>query len=198
LLSRIQESRLAVMVAQLKELSNRDALTGLPNRRALDAELERLQQDHEPFAVVLVDVDAFKPFNDRYGHQEGDDCLRRVAAMLRASLRRGTDSVSRAGGEEFAVVLPDTNLDQASIMAERMRRAVFDLRIPHVDSPTDSVVSISAGVSEWRPAMTPTQVIEEADVALYQAKASGRNRVVVAQRGVDRAQHAAAAAGATV
>jgi diguanylate cyclase (GGDEF)-like protein len=177
--NRIQSARMGEMVSQLQELSLRDPLTGISNRRWLDAELESLHAIAEPFSMILVDVDAFKAFNDRYGHQEGDDCLKRVAAMLRASLRFTTDSVSRVGGEEFAVVLPRTSLEDARITAERMRRAVFDLRIPHDRSPTDKVVSISAGVSVTAGASPPSEVIAQADAALYRAKAEGRNRVLL-------------------
>jgi diguanylate cyclase (GGDEF)-like protein len=180
LMTRIRGAQMSEMVAQLQDLSLRDPLTALSNRRWLDSELESLTSIAEPFSVILVDVDAFKAFNDRYGHQEGDDCLKRVASMLRASLRFTTDSVSRVGGEEFAVVLPRTSLEDARITAERMRKAVFDLRIPHDRSPTAPVVSISAGVSETHDGtVPPSEVIAQADAALYRAKSEGRNRVVL-------------------
>lgn len=178
--SRIQSGHLAAMVNQLEELSQRDPLTGLANRRAMDAQLEELGRQNERFAVIMVDVDAFKAFNDNYGHQIGDDCLRRVAAMLRASLRRTSDRIARMGGEEFAVVLPQTSLDDARIMAERMRRAVYDLRIPHVGSPTGDVVTISAGVSASEGSASSASAMAEADKALYRAKALGRNCVQTA------------------
>src|SRR6185295_19140345 len=152
-------------------------LTGLANRRALDTLLEELCARGERFAVILVDVDAFKAFNDTYGHQIGDDCLRRISAMLRASLRFPTDRIARMGGEEFAVVLPRTTIEDAGTIAERMRRSVYDLLIPHAGSPTSQSVSISAGVSEHGGGASPAQVIAEADKALYRAKVSGRNRV---------------------
>src|SRR5687768_1319024 len=151
--SRIQGAQLAETVAQLHELSQRDPLTGLANRRALDEDLENLRHRNEQFAVILVDIDAFKQFNDCYGHQVGDDCLRRVAAMLRASLR---------------------------FTAERMRNAVLSLRIPHAASALDHVVTISVGVSASIGPASPTEMITEADRALYKAKANGRNRVEVA------------------
>jgi diguanylate cyclase (GGDEF)-like protein len=176
---RIQGAKLAATVEQLHDLSQHDALTGLNNRRALDTQLDDLCARSEPFSVIILDVDSFKQFNDQYGHQVGDDCLRRVAAMLRASLRRTSDSVARLGGEEFAVVLPGTKLIDACTMAERMRKSILDLRIPHVGSPTDDVVSISAGVSEAKIPATPDEVLTSADKALYQAKAEGRNRVAV-------------------
>ena len=179
-LGRIQGARLAALVSQLHDLAQRDPLTGLANRRAMDEQLEDLCARDEPFSVIVVDVDAFKAFNDCYGHQIGDDALRRIAAMLRASLRRTSDRIARMGGEEFAVVLPQTSLEDACTMAERMRKSVADLRIPHVHSPTGTVVTISAGVSASSSAPSPAAMIAEADRALYRAKSLGRNRVEMA------------------
>lgn len=181
--SRIQGAQLAATVEQLHNLSHQDPLTGLPNRRAMDSQLEELCTRNERFSVIMVDVDGFKAFNDSYGHQIGDDCLRRVGALLRASLRRTSDRIARMGGEEFAVVLPQTSLEDARIMAERMRKAVADLRIPHSDSPTGNVVTISAGVSASSGPTSPHAILVEADKALYRAKSSGRNRVEVARFG---------------
>jgi len=176
---RIQGAQLSALVEQLHDLSQRDALTGLANRRALDSQLEEYCARNERFAVILVDIDGFKAFNDCYGHQVGDDALRRVAAMLRASLRFTTDRIARMGGEEFAVLLPGTALEDARTMAERMRKSILELRIPHVKSPTGNIVSISAGVSATAGTQDPHQVIDEADKALYRAKMAGRNRVEI-------------------
>jgi diguanylate cyclase (GGDEF)-like protein len=178
---RIQGALLTSMVEQLHDLSQRDALTGLANRRALDSLLEDLCANKTRFAVILVDVDGFKAFNDTYGHQIGDDALRRIGAMLRASLRFTTDRIARMGGEEFVVVLPHTELEDARTMAERMRNSVLDLRIPHVASPTGRIVSISAGVSTSTETSTPAAIVAVADKALYQAKLLGRNRVELAK-----------------
>jgi diguanylate cyclase (GGDEF)-like protein len=178
LLTRIQGAQLAASVVQFQDLAQRDALTGLANRRALDTQLEALCERGEPFAVIMVDVDTFKPFNDCYGHVIGDDCLRRVAAMLRASLRNTSDQIARIGGEEFAVLLPQTSVENARIMAERMRNAVYGLRIPHAASP-DQVVTISAGVSGSTAATSADAMLSGADKALYRAKSLGRNRVEV-------------------
>ena len=180
-LGRIQGSKLGAMVEQLHDLSQRDALTGLANRRAMDTQLQELCAKNEPFSLIMVDVDSFKLFNDNYGHQVGDDCLRRVGAMLRASLRRTTDRVARMGGEEFAVMLPGTKLEDARIMAERMRKSILELRIPHTGSPAGDIVSISAGVTAARLPASPGAVIVQADRALYRAKSAGRNRVEVSQ-----------------
>jgi len=176
-LGRIQGTRLAALVGQLQELSERDPLTGLANRRVMDSQLEDLYGRKEQFAAIVVDVDCFKEFNDRYGHQIGDDCLRRIAAMLRASLRRTSDQIARMGGEEFAVLLPETSLEDAYTIAERMRKSVADLRIPHADSTSGNVVTISAGVAGSSGATSPDNLLAEADRALYRAKATGRNRV---------------------
>lgn len=178
LLTRIQEARLAATVVQLHDLAQRDPLTGLANRRAIDAELEALCERGERFAVIMVDVDTFKAFNDRYGHVIGDDCLRRVAAMLRASLRNTADQIARIGGEEFVVVLPQTSVENARIMAERMRLAVCGLRIPHAGSP-EHVVTISAGVTGSSAPVSAGEMLSGADEALYRAKSLGRNRVEV-------------------
>ena len=181
---RIQGAKLAEMVEQLHDLSQSDPLTGLANRRAMDTWLEDLSARNQPYAMILVDIDAFKSFNDCYGHQVGDDCLRRVAAMLRASLRFTADRVARMGGEEFAVVLPNTGVEAARCMAERMRKSVCGLSIPHSHSPTGKVVTISAGVSASTGNKSSATVVAEADKALYRAKLSGRNRVEVASSDV--------------
>jgi diguanylate cyclase (GGDEF)-like protein len=177
---RLQGAALATMVEQLHDLSQSDPLTGLANRRAMDTLLQELSARNNRYAVILVDIDAFKAFNDCYGHQVGDDCLRRVAAMLRASLRFTTDRVARMGGEEFAVVLPNTGLEDARTMAERMRKSVYELLIPHRGSETGEVVTISAGVSASAGSKSSAIVVAEADKALYRAKLSGRNRVEIA------------------
>ena len=176
---RIQGAQLSALVEQLHDLSQRDPLTGLANRRALDAMLEELSAREERYAVILVDIDAFKAFNDCYGHQVGDDALRRVAAMLRASLRFTSDRIARMGGEEFVVILPHTAVEDAWTMAERMRKSVHDLMIPHAGSPTGKVVTISAGVSASSGNRSSTDVVSEADKALYRAKMAGRNRVEI-------------------
>jgi diguanylate cyclase (GGDEF)-like protein len=179
LLTRIQGAQLAASVIQFQDLAQRDPLTGLANRRAIDAQLDALCAKGEQFAVIMVDVDVFKEFNDCYGHGIGDDCLRRVAAMLRASLRNTSDQIARVGGEEFVVVLPQTSVENARIMAERMRNAVYGLRIPHAGSP-EHVVTISAGVSGSSAPTSAGEILSAADGAMYRAKSLGRNRVEVA------------------
>jgi diguanylate cyclase (GGDEF)-like protein len=177
---RIHRAELAASNARLKELSHLDPLTGIPNRRDMDVHLEQLCRSPEalPLSVVMIDVDRFKLYNDRYGHQAGDECLRRIASILQASLRYTYDRVARYGGEEFAVVLPKTNPSQAVEVAERMRKAVLGLMIPHQDSTYGAVVTISAGVAAFTAPGDPASILAMADQALYAAKDSGGNRVV--------------------
>jgi diguanylate cyclase (GGDEF)-like protein len=172
---------------ELERLSSRDGLTDLANRRHFDVylatELARARRTNRTLALVLCDVDFFKPFNDHYGHQAGDDCLKRVAVALQSAGRRPADLVTRYGGEEFAVVLPETDLAGAVKVAEACRSAVEQLKITHEYSNAASHVSISAGVAGLLPGMaiTAEQLILAADQALYQAKHLGRNRVVAVQ-----------------
>ena len=149
-----------------------DPLTGLANRRAFDVHLESL----DPSACLLViDIDRFKAYNDLEGHGSGDDCIRRVARTLAANVLRSEDLLARWGGDEFAVVLHDIDLDDAIHVGERIRRAVADLSIPThgVDAP----LTVSIGVAAYLPGETPNELVRRADEALYRAKADGRNRV---------------------
>jgi diguanylate cyclase (GGDEF)-like protein len=160
-----------------------DGLTGVANRRhfdeALEQEWRRCGRTGTPLAVVLFDVDHFKTFNDHYGHQAGDDCLRRVGQALAAGMQRGGELLARYGGEEFAAVLPGADLTEAQHTAERLRRLVSDCAIPHERSATARVVTVSAGVAAAVPAKDGLAelLVAAADAALYQAKNEGRNRV---------------------
>jgi diguanylate cyclase (GGDEF)-like protein len=173
------ESRL---ITELVEL---DPLTGAKNRRVFDEQLARLWQqavqDRRPLAVLLIDVDHFKAFNDRYGHQAGDHALRRVAQALKALVHRPQDVLTRYGGEEFAALIYDVDAAQAEQLAEQMRRAVTDLGIEHRASRTCATVSVSVGVAAIEPgtARKPRGATQLADEALYAAKLRGRNSVVV-------------------
>ena len=166
----------------LRQLADSDALTGLANRRRFEETLalehERARRSGLPFSLILLDVDYFKKFNDRYGHVAGDDCLRRVAAAIAAGPRRPADLAARYGGEEFAVILPDTDAEGACAVAEKIRAAVQALGIGHAESPCGDV-TISLGVHTCRPADVPSTTalacIEAADALLYQAKMNGRN-----------------------
>jgi diguanylate cyclase (GGDEF)-like protein len=164
----------------LETLAARDGLTDLLNRRSFDhtvaAEMRRCARDGHPLSLLMIDIDHFKRFNDCFGHLQGDQCLKRVAAALRGILRGG-DVAARYGGEEFAVVLPNTDRQGAEAVAERSRRAVQDLQIAHPDSPA-SVVTLSIGVSTGvEPDLSPTDLVASADEALYASKRDGRNRV---------------------
>jgi len=161
--------------ARLERLSRLDGLTGLANRRrfdeALDVEWRRALRSGAPLSLMMIDIDAFKPYNDAHGHQVGDDCLCRVGAILSESLHRAGDLVARYGGEEFVVLLPETDREHAARVAEMLRERVA----------AGAPVTISAGVSTLVPELGGAAfvLIADADAALYEAKRSGRNRVVV-------------------
>lgn len=165
----------------LARLATIDGLTQVANRRFFDQtisrEWNRLKRTGQPLSLILSDVDFFKHYNDTYGHQAGDDCLRAVAGTLDAHVRRGGDAVARYGGEEFAVVLPGTYPEGALCVAEFLRSAVEGLAMEHKNSSVSSVVTISLGVATAFPSheLTEEALIESADKALYEAKASGRN-----------------------
>jgi diguanylate cyclase (GGDEF)-like protein len=174
---------------QLEVLANHDGLTGIANRRhfaeRFDREWMRARRAGDWISVILADIDQFKAFNDTYGHQAGDDCLRRVAQALERCVHRPADLVARYGGEEFVVLLPDTDPDGALAVSEVMRRAVLDLRIFDAEEGpgrNDEVVSLSFGVAGIRPQLEDqgNHLLEAADGALYQAKEQGRNRSVSA------------------
>lgn len=178
---------------ELTRLSSVDGLTGIPNRRCFDETLarewRRSLRNRQSLSLLVADVDHFKEFNDTYGHQAGDDCLKAVAKSLAACLHRATDLVARYGGEEFAVVLPDTDEVGARAVAELMRDAVSQLAMTHSASSAADHVTLSLGVACCvpgdEPGASPASLLSEADKALYEAKRGGRNRVVVAQRSVD-------------
>jgi len=185
-----QNSELEAMNGELEALNEElhrltlvDGLTGIANRRYFDEYLERewrtgLRQQ-KPLSLIMADIDFFKLYNDTYGHQSGDDCLRDVASVLDKSIKRVTDFAARYGGEEFTIVLPDTELDGAMFVAEKIRKRVEDLQIPNSETP-GRCVTISLGVASMLPSMgvSPSSLIALADKAMYQAKNSGRNRVV--------------------
>lgn len=177
------ESALRAVNDELQRLATLDGLTDIANRRALDERLEnewrRVTREKGELALIICDVDFFKKYNDAYGHQEGDECLKSVARALEGSVRRPADLVARYGGEEFAVILPNTNLAGAVCVAENIRRAVMELQIEHNDSATAPVVTLSLGVACARPAVGHLLeiLLTTADQALYRAKEAGRNRV---------------------
>jgi diguanylate cyclase (GGDEF)-like protein len=171
---------------RLQYLTAIDGLTQLANRRALDAALAtewpRAQRKQEPLALIMLDVDHFKLFNDQYGHQAGDECLRDVANAIRDAARRPGDLAARYGGEEFCIVLTGASAEQAIQVAERARDKIVQLAIPHQRS-SHGQVTASFGVASQVPAPEagPEGLILAADKALYQAKKEGRNRVALAE-----------------
>jgi len=170
---------------ELMQLSATDALTGLANRRCfdqtLDKECARIHRSDSPLSLVLLDVDHFKALNDSLGHQRGDVCLALIAGEMNRIARRAIDVVARFGGEEFAMILPNTSAEGARRVAEMVRRAVMDLNLPHPASPGPSYLTVSAGVASATGGQnTPEMLVAAADRALYTAKRQGRNRVIVA------------------
>lgn len=169
--------------AELDRLSTQDGLTRLANRRHFDETLKREwrrgAREKTLLSLIMIDIDFFKPFNDNYGHQGGDDCLKQVAAALQQAIHRPGDLVARYGGEEFVVVLPNTPAEGAMTIAEKLCAGVRELNIPHEYSKASECVTISMGVATMLPATdTPEEtLISAADHALYDAKETGRNRV---------------------
>jgi diguanylate cyclase (GGDEF)-like protein len=168
---------------ELRRIAGTDPLTGISNRRTFDERLARIWESGVPVALLLLDVDHFKRYNDRHGHSAGDAVLRRVAAVLVASARGRDDLVARIGGEEFAVLLPSTDSESAWSAAQRCLGLLADADIAHGDSPVGSRVTASVGLAlrSMLPRVAlPAGLVDLADVGLYEAKAQGRNRVVVA------------------
>ncbi|WP_006459974.1 response regulator [Thiomicrospira aerophila] len=169
-----------------EQMSQIDGLTHLANRRQFDQTLHkeshRLARSSKPLALLMIDIDFFKPFNDRYGHGQGDICLERVAQALQDVIKRPADLVARYGGEEFSVILPETDLKGAQTIAEALREAVSQLAIPHEYSAAADVVTVSVGAVSacLDKAEDSIALLKRADDALYQAKEKGRNRVFVA------------------
>lgn len=170
---------------QLLRLASSDGLTQLANRRRFDEYL--IQQfwvaarEKEPLSLILADIDFFKPYNDTYGHQAGDECLRMVAKAIRRSAKRPADLVARYGGEEFAIILPHTNLKGALRVAKEIQLRVKDLQIPHIASEVSEYVTLSVGLTSFVPThdLSPAELIAATDRALYQAKKTGRDRIEV-------------------
>lgn len=173
-------------IRELERLSTRDGLTGIPNRRFFDKCLEH-QINHSrrrqlPLSMLYIDIDYFKLYNDHYGHQGGDEVLQQVAQCIASMARRETDVAARLGGEEFAILLPDTVAENARLLAEALLLAVAELEIKHEKSQVADHITLSIGVADILPDTDSKAVdlVARADEALYGAKAAGRNRVVVA------------------
>jgi len=177
------EQKLIVLQKELEALSFKDGLTGVANRRMFDSILEtewtNARRNSQPLSLILIDIDYFKQYNDHYGHIQGDDCLKRVGQVLDSAATRARDLVARFGGEEFALVLPETDATAALKVAERCRSLIFKEQIPHPTSPVSRILTASLGVGTIIPGHQdrPLAFIEAVDRQLYQAKQAGRNRV---------------------
>jgi diguanylate cyclase (GGDEF)-like protein/PAS domain S-box-containing protein len=181
-----QKQQLESVNRALQYLATYDSLTEVKNRHSfnqyLDTEWRRLAREEAPLSLIMCDIDYFKLYNDTYGHQAGDECLRQVAAVLQHSVKRAADLVARYGGEEFVVVLPNTDIEGATCVAEMIAQQVRALQIVHAKSAVSEYVTLSLGVACCIPApqSEPDGLIALADESLYRAKASGRDRVSVA------------------
>jgi diguanylate cyclase (GGDEF)-like protein len=169
----------------LEVLSTLDGLTGIPNRRRFDEVLERewlrARRNHSPISLLMMDIDFFKLFNDHYGHLAGDECLRQIAKGIAAVIRRPADFAARYGGEEFVFVLPDTDIQGARWLGQKVHEKVESLNIVHAFSPVAARVTLSIGAACATPTddLTPFDLIEAADESLFSAKRNGRNRTEI-------------------
>ena len=181
------EEQLLTLQKQLEEYSYKDGLTGVANRRMFDSvlatEWANAQRTLQPLSLILLDIDHFKQFNDHYGHLQGDDCLKSVGQALSRAASRPRDFVGRFGGEEFVLVLPETDEAAARHIAERCRQQVRQQRIPHERSAVSSLLTISLGVGTLVPGAhdRPLDFLNSIDKLLYQAKQRGRDRLEVAR-----------------
>ncbi|MGS4759460.1 membrane-associated sensor domain-containing protein [Klebsiella pneumoniae] len=162
------------LIQRLESIANQDA--GTANRRALNAYLAAIWQQKTPLALMMIDVDYFKRYNDRYGHQAGDECLSSVAQVLKMAVRAEGDLVARYGGEEFVVVLPGVSLAHATAIAERIQQKIREAGLPHAASAVASEVTVSIGIVASDGTVPIETLIARADSALYQAKNKGRNQ----------------------
>ena len=176
------EEKLIRLQKEFQELSFKDGLTGVANRRMFDSVMEvewaNARRNRQPLSLIFLDIDYFKQYNDRYGHLEGDECLKTVAQALSATATRARDFFARFGGEEFVLVLPETDAKAAVKVADRCRNAIFKLQIPHEGSGVSQILTVSLGVGTTIPThdAEPKPFIEAVDRLLYQAKDKGRNR----------------------
>ncbi len=178
------EQKLVELQKELEQLSFKDGLTGLANRRKFDLSMEiewrNAKRTGKPLSLIMVDIDYFKQYNDHYGHLQGDDCLKAVSKALNESATRARDFVARFGGEEFVLVLPESDAEAAAAVAERCREAIFKLQIPHAKSSISQWLSISLGVGTIVPGQHDQLLdfINSVDRRLYLAKQKGRDCIV--------------------
>lgn len=179
------QNRLMDMVNELKKISKIDSLTGIANRRFFDEYVEKewkcAQRDKQSFTVVMIDLDCFKSYNDTYGHQKGDACLKEVAGVIKNSMKRPSDLAARYGGEEFVLALPGTDKEGGYKLAEQLRKKVQDLKLVHENNICGNEITVSLGVATEiaEPGKMFSDLMAQADVALYVAKRSGRNQTSV-------------------
>lgn len=164
-----------ILIARLDALAHQDVLTGTANRRALEILLNQASGQNAAFSLMMLDVDYFKRYNDRYGHQAGDECLARVAQALKNAVRSPDDMVARYGGEEFAIVLFDATDNACEDVARRIQQALLQAAIPHEDSSVSKFVTVSTGIAAYRAGQNAQNMLAKADEALYRAKEKGRN-----------------------
>ena len=178
------EENLITLQKKLEEFSFKDSLTGLANRRMFDSIMEvewvNARRNNQPLSLIMLDIDYFKQYNDEYGHIQGDECLKRVGRVLSFSASRARDFFARFGGEEFVLVLPETDELSAKKIAERCRKLIFKEQIPHEKSQISHVLTISLGVGTITPSHKDEAIsfIEMVDKRLYQAKQKGRNCII--------------------
>lgn len=176
------EEHVLQLQRELEELSFKDGLTGVANRRMFDTVLERewasARRAGKPLSLIMLDIDFFKEYNDRYGHLAGDDCLRQVATALNDAALRPRDFLARFGGEEFVLILPETDTAAALTVAERLRSVVQQLGLPHEGSAAAACITISLGVGTTQPETgdEPQAFLDRVDRLMYRAKEAGRNR----------------------
>ncbi|WP_097073989.1 GGDEF domain-containing protein [Ureibacillus xyleni] len=171
------EQKLNEAYQTLQYLSNQDGLTGIANRRYFDQCLQNEFSQEIPLSIIMVDIDYFKQYNDSYGHLEGDECLKLVAKTFEKTIDPSNDLVARFGGEEFIILLPNTDMEKASVIAKKLQVAVENLQIPHIGSPIHNYLTVSIGISTKEKNSTIDSLLLEADQALYQAKQNSRNRI---------------------
>lgn len=179
----ITNLKLSISRDELERISTMDELTGVANRRLFDSSFDKewrvALRYQAPISLIFMDIDEFKAYNDFYGHQTGDECLKKVARLLKANVHRPHDICARYGGEEFTILLTDTCLESAVGMAEKMRKSIETAKIPHLNSKISDNITASFGVACLIPSpdLSPSDLLERADKALYLAKESGKNMV---------------------
>ncbi|MGN5055750.1 membrane-associated sensor domain-containing protein [Aeromonas veronii] len=181
----MREHENLTLLRQLDQLAKQDPLTGVANRRHFNIELDRAlahsQESGAPLSLILIDVDYFKRFNDHYGHQVGDMCLKEVAQALNRAVRTPSDLVARYGGEEFVLLLPNTDRQAAASVAQRLQDGLASLQLEHLASDVAPWVTVSQGIASTVSGEGASQLLERADQALYRAKELGRNQFCVAE-----------------